>query len=317
MFKRRVTRLLFVMCVFAGTLSIYNVLVNNGSQRQAGVLYNHPDDSKPGETVLLKSKVGLLATRRRRQWRHLVPHKHASVMNAEEKQLIFDLVEKVAYVCMLRNITYFLYSGTLLGSYRHHDMIPWDDDIDVIVNQSQRAVLHSSLETLYPRYAVAYAGPRIKFYSLHSTSTSKYPWKWPYVDISFFYENATHVGDISPQFRHCVFPKSIIFPLHTRPLGNLYLNSPFDAYAALKIGFNNLHHCTTHSYSHKYEKSKQIETYSKLPCARLRYVVPFVHRRASSKGVRETLVMGESIIHTIVVDEPRYAVVTPFTLELL
>ena len=31
------------------------------------------------------------------------------------------------------NITYILSDGTLLGSYLYHDMLPWDDDIDIRV----------------------------------------------------------------------------------------------------------------------------------------------------------------------------------------
>ena len=43
------------------------------------------------------------------------------------------------------NINYFLISGTLLGYVRHNDFIPWDDDIDLLVDES---ILHKFDEIL-------------------------------------------------------------------------------------------------------------------------------------------------------------------------
>ena len=46
---------------------------------------------------------------------------------------LFVLLEEFDRVCKALGIPYLLYAGTLLGAVRHGNIIPWDDDLDVLM----------------------------------------------------------------------------------------------------------------------------------------------------------------------------------------
>lgn len=51
-------------------------------------------------------------------------------MNKEQRYL-YEILIDFSKICNVYNLRYFLVGGTLIGAIRHHDFIPWDDDIDV------------------------------------------------------------------------------------------------------------------------------------------------------------------------------------------
>lgn len=48
-----------------------------------------------------------------------------------------DLLYQIQQICEKYNIQYFAYGGTLLGAERHRGMIPWDDDVDLVMTRDQ------------------------------------------------------------------------------------------------------------------------------------------------------------------------------------
>ena len=241
-------------------------------------------------------------------------------LDARQKEILFSIVAELDRVCTDTEMTYFLYGGSLLGSYRHHDIIPWDDDIDVFMNGSDMESIFRQLKsTLRPSFVLARAGHRYKLYSELGVRTSRYPWKWPYVDIQFYNENGTHIYDSAPEFSKIyAYDKETVFPLHRRPFGGLWLMSPRDAYSNLRATYRQ-HDCSTHYYSHRLEKVLSLrQNYVWLPCEVLSGIHPFVFRALAGNGsVVETLRLGSTELRTVVVEEPSYAITKPFKLELI
>lgn len=49
----------------------------------------------------------------------------------ELRKIQIAILDNVHHFCEANGLTYYLYSGTLLGAVRHKGYIPWDDDIDI------------------------------------------------------------------------------------------------------------------------------------------------------------------------------------------
>ena len=50
-------------------------------------------------------------------------------------QIELEILEKIIQICERHNIEYSLDGGSLIGAIRHRGIIPWDDDIDVIMTR--------------------------------------------------------------------------------------------------------------------------------------------------------------------------------------
>ena len=58
-----------------------------------------------------------------------------------QKQQLLDLVKEFTNAVTSLNLTYFMAGGMLIGSWRHHGFVPWDDELDLMMNYRERMKL--------------------------------------------------------------------------------------------------------------------------------------------------------------------------------
>ena len=211
-------------------------------------------------------------------------------MTEGEIKLSLTLIQVFAETMDKNNLTYFIDGGTLLGSYRHHGFIPWDDDLDVMADKSQKELVEAALDSLQPKYK--YWGKGTNCYKIYSDKMSvksgpNAKWKWPYIDVIFFHTNITHFL-FRTRHNPKVYSIDQIFPLRKRPFGPLYLDTPRDVKAYLDQWYD-VNKCAAKMFSHRKSKWVYKTKYIDGDCNELKKIYPFVQRLKVKDRSVETL----------------------------
>ncbi len=120
-----------------------------------------------------------------------------SIYNPEGSELrrmqmkMLEMLDAFDGICRKHSINYWLACGTLLGARRHGGFIPWDDDLDVVILQSDYKKLTSALKEELPENL-----------KLQTRETDKNYWYYyPKIrDVhSRYYDNNTEVDNLRYQ----------------------------------------------------------------------------------------------------------------------
>ncbi|KAM7539328.1 hypothetical protein Aperf_G00000053784 [Anoplocephala perfoliata] len=233
-------------------------------------------------------------------------------------ELLVEQFEQVMTSLHL-NDQWFLNAGTLLGSLQHHDFIPWDDDADLMLHIRHRQTVQAALRNLSPHYASFNQDVRDKLYfhpldknanlaptAVGSKMLPNYPWAWPSIDIAYYTEIGSNLGQEYHNPIHR-FYLSDLRPFIHRPFGKHWYPAPRRPISFLKSYYKiSKQICMSHSWSHVAEKPVKRKFSD---CRKLMEKYPFVHRCSVSKWKTvenppglcdEYLVNGNgSIVHAI------------------
>jgi len=225
-------------------------------------------------------------------------------MDQAERKTMTAILSHITDELDAANISYWLTYGTLIGAYRHHDVVPWDDDLDIRIRRSDLP----RLEALHKRrlsdeYGIQYHWKYLKLHplrELHGTYLTRYGWRFPFVDVWLSDENETHVWNVEND--SVIDPRSTVYPLRRRPFGNSSLWTPRDTTGYLRRQ-DAVEWCESNWYSHKYEV--YVGRFLRVACRELYPYLPFVFRngsRGDDGKIVEVLKVGDRVMSTIELD---------------
>ncbi|CAH1798846.1 unnamed protein product [Owenia fusiformis] len=213
--------------------------------------------------------------------------------------IMMNILRKFVDVCQNNSLDYFMCGGTLLGAYRHHGFIPWDDDLDVMMNVSQMPQIKAIFGSLGPDYVLQAPNGILqwKLFSKNSCNIMSKDFKWPYLDI-FFYEelNKTHIRDSIVYYAKEVFHKSKVWPLQKRKFENMEINAPCDTATFLDTHYD-VSLCMSKDYNHAKEVFTNKAT--AISCDVLHHIYPFVKRAKYNDHVKESLMLGNITLEIV------------------
>ena len=213
---------------------------------------------------------------------------------------MIHLLMRVQIILHRMNTRYFLTKGTLIGTLRHHDIIPWDTDIDLFLPNNAMKILLKNLSStrqdlVILRFRNSYGISSYKIFSEHSPRVNGTDYRWPKIDLFLYQENTTHLYAF-PKHQHnlgtmSVINRTHIEPLHLRLLGPLLVPSPKQPRKSLKamvkLGPSNVFDvCEGNRYSSR--DNQQWKEPWRVPCKELHSSYFFVRaQRNSTTGLCE------------------------------
>ena len=221
----------------------------------------------------------------------------------------------------------------------YHDVIPWDDDFDLMVDYRDYPKLKRTFQNkvFWSKYNIhGFWDPTneyalhllnrtfpdaeyiedaknttkkkkklvryhaVKIYSVDQKPAGKYPWKFPFIDIFFFKQNMTHIWQLNIGSQKMFTPISEFYPFHLRPCVGMWLPVPHKTARHLKNRYHSFK-CQSHTWNH--EKEENVAHRVSVPCQNLQTVYVSIKRTESANGTLESVFLSKKLVYSVFIEE--------------
>lgn len=227
------------------------------------------------------------------------------IMSEQERGYSLFTLDVFKRACEATNLTYFLVSGTMLGSIRHHGLIPWDDDFDIAMEADQWVKIRDVLGNINGFELYSPADSQWKFF-MSSLPEANRPFKWPNIDIFFYKTDDTYLWSVTWGIKYCLtYRMEDVFPLHFRKFEYWDLPLPKENHflSSLEFGKGYLTDCVTAHYVHKTNSVVAKKNIGLMPCSKIFNAFPFVfyHKGKVPGTIQEDLRVGTKSLGNITI----------------
>ena len=175
-------------------------------------------------------------------------------ISAEERGRLYDIMGKVGSALTREEITFWAISGSLLGAARHGGMVPWDDDLDIIIHKKDgnrfeflAGALNAEGLQLYVYSDYYYKVFPETGEPIYREDGSVYPWKYPFLDVFVVNKVKGKIRIVSRKYHKAnlyagnggeldgwwLYPHELQMPQKFLPFGPIQIPVPHDHEAIL------------------------------------------------------------------------------------